>query len=89
MTNDIVIEVPEGYAVCPGCNGSKTVNNRDCVNCSPCGMFVDRTPKGYTRPRTDNGLGCTHEFRGTTLGRNYTKYQCLHCITSYSVDSGD
>jgi len=89
MTNEIALEIPEGHAVCPCCNGSKKQNNRDCYNCSPNGMFVDSTPKGYTRQRKDDGLGCKHEFRGTSLGRCYTRYDCGGCGTSYSIDSGD
>jgi len=94
-----------GLGTCPKCNGSlrepytgemryvdviagydKNTNTIQCHNCGGQKMFSK--PSGQV-PLRDDGTPCLHEFIGTKAGRSYVKYKCLHCIESYSIDSGD
>ena len=94
----------EGYGICPVCNGSgrrPAGNDRykhvyasydaetDTLACNNCGgQTMYGQPSGQVPLRKD-GTPCKHEYKGTTVGRCLTRYTCVHCVSSYQIDSGD
>lgn len=77
---------------CPVCNGAKEVANPHRPGVTPCqncgGQTMFGKPSGVVPLRPD-GNPCKHSFCSTGGSRNYTKYACPHCGSSYSIDSGD
>ena len=75
---------------CPVCNGTGVVtasNGRtdECRNCGGQKMFG--TPTGMVNLRED-GTPCKHQYERSEIGRCLTKYVCIHCKDSYTIDSG-
>lgn len=94
--------IPEGYGVCPKCNGCKELplserektyswyagkTGRPCTNCGAQTMYGQAT--GIVLLRKDNNEPCLHEYNYTKLGNCYHGYNCKHCGHSYQIDSGD
>jgi hypothetical protein len=57
-----------------------------CNNCGGQTMSTKGTGKVRLRP---DGTPCLHEYKGTTVGRCYHKYECAQCGDIYHIDSGD
>lgn len=98
------IELKKGYGICPVCNGSgrrpagdyryKHITagydaESDTLSCNNCGgQTMFGKPTGQV-PLREDGTPCKHEFKGVSIGRCLTRYTCVHCVSSYEIDSGD
>ena len=98
------IELRKGYGICPVCNGSKRRlagddkykhmyagydKETDTLPCNNCGgQTMFGSPSGQV-PLREDGTPCKHEYKSATVGRCLTRYTCMHCVSSYEIDSGD
>lgn len=61
----------------------------DTLGCDNCGgqyQFSEAT--GQVSANRD-GVPCTHNYSGESVGRCLTKYTCNYCGDCYRIDSGD
>lgn len=72
---------------CPVCNGTlRRDDGSPCRNCGGQEMYGFPTGQVALRP---DGTPCTHSYEVSPIGRCLTKYVCIHCWHSYTIDSGD
>jgi hypothetical protein len=103
--NTHTIKAPEGFAVCPCCNGSGENKEqplkeyekkwsfnlgREFERCLNCGgQYMSCASSGFSRIDPNTGLGCKHEYKYRSAGRCYHEYTCKNCNERYYIDSGD
>ena len=96
--------IPEGYGVCPVCNGSKRKPAGDSpyvknyrgydeathtMPCTNCGAQTMYGQSSGVVPLRADGQPCKHEYEHTLAGNCYHRYTCNHCNYTYYIDSGD
>ena len=89
--------------ICPVCNGTKRQNytgpdaeviygfdpeskTLPCRNCG--GQYMFGTPLGLVVLNANN-IPCTHEYKHVSSVRCLHTFQCIHCLDTYQIDSGD
>lgn len=61
----------------------------DTIPCKNCGgQYMYGTPTGLVALNS-SGAPCTHTYSSANVGRCLTRYTCIHCKDSYTIDSGD
>lgn len=57
------------------------------LNCG--GQTMSMRSTGLVRVNPETGNGCIHSYRGSSGGRCWTTYTCVHCNDRYDIDSSD